>query len=62
MALPYAAGPTTEKRAHEVGLKLDVNAQNVVRGSYSHNRVESMKTPTPMSDLTTVSLNSRRHL
>ncbi|MBU1228263.1 MAG: hypothetical protein KJ698_13755 [Actinobacteria bacterium] len=41
-ALPYAAGPTTEKRAHELGLNLDVNARNTLRGSYSHSRTENV--------------------
>jgi hypothetical protein len=42
VTLPYAAGPTTEKRAHDLGLKLEVNEANTVRGSYSHNRVENL--------------------
>ncbi len=41
VAMPYAVGPTTEKRAHEFGLNLDVNAKNAVRGSYSHSRIDN---------------------
>jgi len=41
-ALPYAAGPTTEKRSHELGLNLDVNDRNIVRGTYSHSRTENV--------------------
>jgi len=41
-ALPYAAGPTTEKRSHELGLNVDVNKRNVLRGTYSHSRTENV--------------------
>nr|MBC8422984.1 hypothetical protein [bacterium] len=41
-ALPYAAGPTTEKRSHELGLNVDVNKRNVLRGTYSHSRTENI--------------------
>jgi len=41
VTLPYAAGPTSEKRSHQIGLKMNVNEQNLVKGSYSHNRVEN---------------------
>ncbi len=42
VTLPYAVGATTEKRSHQFGLKVDVNDKNLVKGSYSHNRVENM--------------------
>lgn len=42
VTMPYQAGPTTEKRTHEFGVKVDVNAQNLVKGSYSHARVDNV--------------------
>lgn len=41
VTLPYQAGPTTEKRSHEFGVKVDVNEQNLVKGSYSHARTDN---------------------
>ena len=40
--MSYAVGPTTEKRSHELGLNVDVNARNTVRGTYSHSRTENL--------------------
>ncbi len=42
VVMPYAVGPTTEKRAHEFGLNLDVNAKNTMRGTYSHSRTDNV--------------------
>ncbi len=42
MTMPYAAGPTSEKRSHELGLNVDINAKNALRGTYSHSRTENV--------------------
>lgn len=41
VTLPYQAGPSTEKRTHELGAKVRIDERNLAKASYSRARTEN---------------------